>query len=223
MAALPAGIVVTLALPPTATIDFAQRLFRGIQRAANAFSCPIIGGDTGSWEGPLAVSVMIIGRSRGIGPIRRNGAKTGDVLYVTGALGGSILGRHLTFTPRVELARRLASSYMITSMIDISDGLSRDLGHLCDESATGAIVQSEQVPIHEDVHRMPAGDRSPLEHALHDGEDYELLFTSPDTVPEELATCIGTITSDRQILLETGGTQVPLVPMGWNHQIGEID
>src|SRR5207302_1919912 len=90
-----------------------------------------VGGDTASWDGKLVLSVAILGRAAGIAPITRSGAKTNDGLYVTGALGGSILGRHMTFTPQIKEARILAQSVPITAMIDISDGLSRDLARIC--------------------------------------------------------------------------------------------
>jgi thiamine-monophosphate kinase len=220
MAALPFCAVVTMALPRTIPLDYAKRLFSGLKAAADEFGCSVVGGDTGTWNGRLALSVAIVGRSAGIDPIRRNGAQADDGLYVTGGLGGSILGRHLTFTPRVDLARRLASNYRITSMIDLSDGLSRDLNHLCQESAVGVIVDAAALPIHPDVARLPHGERSTLDHALHDGEDYELLFTSASQIPADLATRIGTMTHDRQMLLRMDGQLVPIPPGGWEHQLG---
>src|SRR5207247_6925144 len=97
---------------------------------------------------------------------------------VTGALGGSILGRHMSFVPRVNEGRQLGKTGSVTAMIDLSDGLSRDLRNLCESSGVGAIIDASAVPIHEDAVKL-RDDRSPLEHALHDGEDYELLFTTP--------------------------------------------
>src|SRR5688572_12073415 len=129
MACLPAAAIATVALPRSAGLGFAQELYLGLRDAAEAFDCAIVGGDTATWDGKLALSVMILGRSAGITPITRAGAKPGDGIYVTGPLGGSILGRHMTFTPRIKEARQLAQSAKITSMIDISDGLSRDLPH----------------------------------------------------------------------------------------------
>jgi thiamine-monophosphate kinase len=151
--------------------------------------------------------------------VRRSGAKAGHGLYVTGPLGGSILGRHLSFTPRVALARNLASAYRVSSMIDLSDGLSRDVRHLCDGSHAGATVDAGAVPIHPDVARLPKSSTTPLDHALHDGEDYELLFTSPDPIPEQLATRIGTMTSEPDVRLAVGSRTVPLQVGGWEHPL----
>ncbi|HEV7298908.1 MAG TPA: thiamine-phosphate kinase [Tepidisphaeraceae bacterium] len=220
MAALPAYAVTTLALPADASIDYARALYTGMRDAAAEFGCEIVGGDTGSWNGPLAITVTILGRSAGVAPVTRGGASPGDFLYVTGPLGGSIGGRHLTFSPRVALARELATRFRITSMIDISDGLSRDLGHLCAQSRCGAVVDAAAVPVHDDVRSLTFSDRSPLEHALHDGEDHELLFTSPDSVPPELAIRIGQVTEGRERVLQDGDLLRPLETRGWEHRLG---
>src|SRR5207248_5294268 len=138
--------------------------------AADPFDCAIIGGDTASWPGKLALTVTILGRSAGVTPVTRKGARPGDAIYVTGPLGGSVLGRHMTFTPRVKLARDLAGGGTITAMIDVSDGLSRDLRHLCEQSGVGAVISDSRVPIHPDAVALSRRDGlDPLDHALHDG------------------------------------------------------
>jgi thiamine-monophosphate kinase len=216
MACLPAAAVATVALPETRDIEYAKELFLGMKQAADAFDFPVVGGDTASWDGKLVMTVTILGRSDGIEPVRRGAANVGDGIYVTGALGGSILGRHMTFTPHVAQARVLAR-LGVTAMIDLSDGLSRDLRHICRESQVGAVVDAEAVPVHDDAIEMRRDGRSPLEHALHDGEDYELLFTSGRN-HSDCATRIGTITRDRQVLLQyRGGRTEPLEPKGWEH------
>ncbi len=103
-------------------------------------------------------------------------------------------------------------------MIDLSDGLSRDLGHICSQSKVGAMVEAALIPIHADAHELSRRDGiSPLDHALNDGEDHELLFASPDTIPQ--ATRIGWITEGSQIKLKTQSGLVPLEPKGWEHQL----
>ena len=220
MAALPAFAVTTFALPQSVSIDYAKSLYTGMRDAAAVFGCQIIGGDTGTWDGKLAVTVTILGRSAGVAPITRGGAAPGESLYVTGPLGGSIGGRHLSFTPRIALARELATRFRITSMIDISDGLSRDLGHLCTQSRCGAVVDAAAVPVHEDVRLLATSNGTPLEHALHDGEDHELLFTSPDAIPADLAMRIGQMTTGHERWLRDGDTLRPLEPLGWEHRLG---
>jgi thiamine-monophosphate kinase len=217
MACLPAAAVATVALPRDRGIDYAKQLFMGMKSASDAFGFPVIGGDTGSWDGKLAMTVTILGRSDGIEPIKRSGAKVGDGIYVTGPLGGSILGRHMTFTPRVRLAREIARRGDASAMIDLSDGLSRDLRHICRESGVGAVIDAKRIPIHEDAIILSRQDgRSPLEHALHDGEDYELLYTSASSV---FAERIGEIVAGSGVLLSTDAGLIPLEPKGWEHRL----
>jgi thiamine-monophosphate kinase len=218
MACLPAAATATVALPRGAGIEYAKELYLGLREAGDAFNCPIVGGDTGSWEGKLVLSVSILGRADGIKPITRGGAKVGDGIYVTGPLGGSILGRHMTFTPRIDEARRLARSGTITSMIDISDGFALDLSRICQQSGVGAIIDGAEMPIHSDAVMLSRqSGRSALEHALHDGEDHELLFTSPTLPP--VGTAIGKITADRSLWIGESGKQRPLSTKGWDHSL----
>jgi thiamine-monophosphate kinase len=219
MACLPAAAVAAVALPRGVGIDYAKELYLGLRDAADPFDCAIVGGDTASWPGKLALTVTIVGRSAGIVPIKRGGAKPGDGIYVTGPLGGSILGRHMTFVPRVALARELAATGRITAMIDISDGLSRDLRHICRESGVGAVVDASGIPIHSDALAAARDGRSPLEHALHDGEDHELLFTAAGEIPTGSCVLIGTIVSGDGVMIEREGKTVPLEPGGWEHQV----
>ncbi len=157
MAALPAAAISTAALPRGCGVEYARELYLGMREAADPFDCPIVGGDTGSWNGKLVLTVTILGRSAGIVPVARSGGKPGDTIYVSGPLGGSLLGRHMNFIPRIELVRRLARSHRISAMIDLSDGLARDLRHLCHESGVGAELESGDIPIHPDA---PPGRRS---------------------------------------------------------------
>jgi thiamine-monophosphate kinase len=218
MACLPAAAVATVALPRTVDLEYAKELYRGMRDAAEPFACDVVGGDTGSWEGMLAMTVTILGRSAGVPPVLRKGARPGDGIYVTGPLGGSILGRHMTFTPRVFEAAVLVRNQQITSMIDLSDGLSRDIRHICEQSSVGAVIEAAAIPIHDDAIMASRRDRRiPLEHALHDGEDYELLFTTPATNLPHVR--IGMITAQPGIYLERDGTREPLEPKGWEHTL----
>jgi thiamine-monophosphate kinase len=220
MACLPAAAVVAAGLPRGTSLEYAKELYLGMKEAGEAFGCAIGGGDTGSWGGELALSVTVLGRSAGVEPVLRSGARAGQKIYVTGPLGGSILGRHLRFTPRVDEGRTLGASGAVRAMIDISDGLSRDLGHICRESGVGAVIFGERVPVHEDVTRLPADGRSPLEHALHDGEDHELLYVADDTLPEELAgVWIGVTTAEAGVRLRVGGDERALEKRGWEHSL----
>ena len=219
MACLPAAAVVAAALPRGTGIDYAKQLYQGLRDAGQAFDSLIVGGDTGSWDGKLALSVTILGRSAGIDPITRKGATAGDGIYVSGALGGSLLARHMTFQPRVALARELAAAGGVTAMIDVSDGLSRDLRHICRESRVGAVVEADDIPIHPDAVTMSRDGRSPLDHALNDGEDYELLITGQLDGASALVKRIGRIVAGSQLMLNRAGNLEPLEARSWEHQL----
>ncbi|QOV88942.1 thiamine-phosphate kinase [Humisphaera borealis] len=224
MACLPAGAVVSVALPQGCGDEYAKELYLGIKAAGEVFDCPIVGGDTGSWAGKLAVTVTILGRSAGIAPVTRKGAKVGDGLYVSGPLGGSILGRHMTFTPRVELARKLATGEDIHAMIDLSDGLSRDAGHIAAESGVGLVIEAATVPVHDDARTLSQRDGvAPIDHALHDGEDHELLAVLP---PEAEAMAldlgmirIGKVIEGQGVWLDHGGQRTAMPVRGWEHRL----
>jgi thiamine-monophosphate kinase len=217
MGCLPAAALAAVALPREFSLDQARELCQGLREAGDKFQCPVIGGDTSVWDGKLVLSVTILGRSAGINPVRRSGAKPGDGIYVTGPLGGSILGRHMTFEPRVTLGREIAPS--ATAMIDLSDGLSRDLGHICRESGAGAILDGNLIQIHPDALELSKKDGvSARDHALSDGEDYELLFTT--SADSKLGIRIGRMTAEPGILIREGNSNRPLEPRGWEHRIG---
>ena len=172
MAALPLAAVVSVALPNSLTMADAEQLLAGIQRAATLYHCPLVGGDTTSWDQPLAIDVALIGRTDGIEPVLRSGARPGDAILVTGQLGGSLASRHLEFVPRIAEARLLAQMAPLHAMIDLSDGLSTDLGHICTESNVSALLDAAAIPISPAARQRP----DPLGAALNDGEDFELLL-----------------------------------------------
>jgi len=229
MAARPTAAFVSLALPRQRGRQFADELMDGLLALADEFEVTLAGGDTNSWDGPLVVSVTVLGTPSRNQPVLRSGAKPGDWIFVTGACGGSLAGRHLTFTPRLTEAARLTELVALHAMIDISDGLAADLHHILDESGVGAVLNAAAIPIHADVGPLTDG-RSRLDHALGDGEDFELLFTvAVEDGPRllsawDLATPlsqIGTITSDRRCRMYcVDGSVVDLPPLGWSHPLG---
>lgn len=225
MAARPVCAVVSAALPRGSGIDLAKRLHAGMQATAERFGCPIVGGDTTSWDQGLALSVAMIGRCpAGRPPILRSGAKDGDIVCVTGPLGGSLLGKHLTFEPRVALAERLATELDVHAMMDISDGLALDLSRVCAASGTGAILEERLLEgVISDAAREIAADvgDSPLLHALHDGEDFELLVVLPaQEMPQELADQlhrVGVIVPSGLSLRRVDDSFETLKPSGYEH------
>ena len=222
--------VVSYALPKQGAMELAQGIQAGLEALAREFSVAIIGGDTNTWDGPLVISLTVLGEPLGTGPIRRDGALPGDWIMVTGELGGSILGHHLDFTPRLREAAALQSRGQIHSMIDISDGLAADLHHLLDASGVGAIVHAESLPIRPAASSMKDG-RTPLQHALSDGEDFELLFTvSPELGRDLLAypPFVTRLTHIGEMTRETGCWLVfqdkkreELPSLGWKHPFSD--
>jgi thiamine-monophosphate kinase len=228
MAALPFVAVVAVALPQDMTMDQARQLYDGLQRPAIEYNCPIIGGDTTSWNKPLAVDVTMLAKPGPKPPILRSGAQVGDAIMVTGRLGGSLHGKHLQFTPRVNEAQTLTQMAELHAMIDISDGLSSDLRHICRQSNVNAIIDANAIPLSDAVKNCS----DPLTAALTDGEDFELLFClSPHDAANLLRTWprhsdlelsqIGQITSldheHRIMLRQPDGTTEPLTAKGWEH------
>jgi thiamine-monophosphate kinase len=225
MAGRPVAAVVSVALPRRDGRALAEDLYHGLRDVADAFNTAIAGGDTNSWDGPLVICVTVLGEATPRGPVRRSGAKPGDWLLVTGPLGGSILGKHLTFTPRVREALQLHELADLHAMIDISDGLAADVHHLCEESHCGAVLRAEAIPVSEAARTINDG-RSPLEHALSDGEDFELVFALPSTEARRLlqAQPVSGITCvhigeciDQGLWLEENDRRRALEPRGYVH------
>ena len=180
MAGRPQAALVSLVLPKQDGAAIAQGIHTGIQTLADTHNVAIAGGDTNTWNGPLVVSITVLGETgcRQTGQhaaVPRSGAQAGDWIMVTGTLGGSLAGKHLDFQPRLTEARTLDQCVSLHAMIDVSDGLSADLHHILHQSRVGAIIEATSIPISAAADHADDG-RSPLEHALCDGEDFELLF-----------------------------------------------
>ena len=231
MAAEPLAGVVALVLPKTGGLELAIELYEGMLPLAEKHGLVIAGGDTNSWDGPLVVSITLLGKVTPRGALRRGGAKIGDRILATGSFGGSILGRHLDFEPRVAESLLLNERYELHAGIDVSDGLSLDLSRMAEESGCGAMLQLDKIPIADDARRQAAqlsDGSTPLDHALGDGEDFELLLAvSPDEARHILAdqplsvplTEIGEMISESGLWQREGnGERIPLKPRGWEHE-----
>jgi thiamine-monophosphate kinase len=230
MAARPLAGVLAVALPRNGGRELAVQLYEGILPLAEQYDVAIAGGDTNSWDGPLVITATLLGQVTARGPLLRKGAMAGDRIVVTGAFGGSILGRQFDFQPRVNEALLLNERYKLHAGMDVSDGLAIDLARLIRESKVGAIVDTDRVPVHDDARRLAGlGDDggTPLEHALGDGEDFELLLAvPPDEARRMLAeqplgvplTEIGQFTAEPGLWQRAAGGPVrPLTPSGWEH------
>jgi thiamine-monophosphate kinase len=194
MAAKPMGCVCAAALPRNFSLENAKRLSECLRDSALAFDCPMFGGDVTIWDYPILISVTVLAEPwLGIRPVRRAGAKPGDLVCVSGTLGGSIITNngythHLEFTPRISFAKALATRVKLSSMIDISDGLGRDAGHIAEQSGVDITLYANRLPCStaSSIAAQSSGKPAWL-HALSDGEDYELCFTVSDEESKRLA------------------------------------
>jgi thiamine-monophosphate kinase len=240
----PLACFLSIGLPPELPGKWADEFLSGLMGLARRCGVELAGGDVSSAT-KITADIMVVGRVPAGRAILRSGARPGDRIFVTGQLGGSAAvlrklfagqrvrpsasSRHFFPQPRLKVARLLRERRLATSMIDLSDGLSVDLAHICEESKVSARISAAQIPI------ATAAD---LQLALHGGEDYELLFTAPVKVkvPKEIAgvpiTEIGLIhrrTTDKAVkkslkdyssaikILNDNGRVTPLAPLGWQH------
>ena len=237
MAAIPRAMFLSLCLPSVSggvgatkeTIKpslLAVEIFEGVYEYAQRFQIAIAGGDTNVWQGPLVVHMTAIGEVPEKGAWLRSGARPQDAIVVSGDLGGSLLGKHLKVEPRIELANHLRERFDIHAATDISDGLGVDLLSIFSASGCGAELLMEKIPISADAYRMASiSGRTPLEHALGDGEDFELLLAIP---PQEVAklpaeingiplTVIGKFTSRTGLWGREGSKVRQIPPKGYVH------
>jgi thiamine-monophosphate kinase len=233
----PIAVFLSLALPRNLPLRWVDRFLKGFLDLAHAFKVSLAGGDTAESPGSVLADIVGVGSAPKGSAIRRCGARPGDRIYVTGELGGSAAalellssGRKLRprefpqhFHPaaRIEVGGFLREKKLVSAMIDISDGLSTDLTHICEESGVGAEILADAIPL--SVIGKPAHEVD-LNFALHGGDDYELLFTSPrgKRVPATIAgvpiTQIGHITRGKHIvLMNDQGVGFELEPEGWQH------
>jgi len=230
----PLACFLSLGLPARLPQAWVDGFVRGFERLARRFRLPLAGGDT-SAAPRITADIVVAGQIPAGRAVLRSGARPGDRIYVTGELGASAAALKRLFAgqrapsrmkrsvfhpePRVSIGRRLREKKIASSMIDLSDGLSVDLGHICDESRVGATISARAIPV---------AHGATLDLALHGGEDYELLFTAGPriTVPARIAgvkvTEIGRIHARKdypaaiRILHENGNART-LEPQGWEH------
>ncbi|GFE57268.1 thiamine-phosphate kinase [Geobacter sp. AOG1] len=244
MGAQPRHALLSLAIPPALPVEFLDEFTRGFLALADEFQVALVGGDTCASRGGLVISVTALGEQCPDLVVRRSTACAGDLVLVTGSLGDSALGleflrqdirsgraveRHLDPLPRVAAGLRLAEACLATAMIDVSDGLLADLGHILDLSGVGARLDLARLPLSEECrHHVSVDRKDPFALPLAGGEDYELLFTAlPERealVRSELADCgvpvtvIGEITADRGLsLTDPAGNPYHPERQGYNH------
>jgi len=238
MAAKPVGAVAAACLPKGFGEERAKTLFDAMRATAESFDCPLIGGDISTWDQRLILTVTVFAEPDGIDPVLRSGAQVGDTVYVTGTLGGSLVTlddppgyiHHLDFTPRIDLARKLAGDPKTRphAMIDLSDGLGQDLTRLCERSGVSAQVDAQRLTISTAAHISAEKSGHPAWRlAVGDGEDYELCFTAPSgSMPDKIdgvpITAVGRIlakTASASVSVRLpDGTTTDVKDLGWEHQ-----
>ncbi|HZT23354.1 MAG TPA: thiamine-phosphate kinase [Verrucomicrobiae bacterium] len=228
MAGTPVAAVVTLGLPENFDAGCVERIYTGLNALAQQFGIAVVGGETTAAPGGFFLSIALLGTVPRGGAIRRNGARAGDAIFVTGELGGSAAGKHLDFQPRLVEAQWLAKNFALHAMIDLSDGLAGDLPHILKASGVGAEILKSAVPISRAA-RLQAAHKPPFAAALTDGEDFELLFTlaAKDAValhdawkqrfPETKLSCIGKIVAGHGITIRDKSGTRPLEAHGYVH------
>ena len=206
MATIPVAAVVSVALPKSFGTEELKELHSGIICAGDKFGCFLVGGDITCWksENPFAISVAMLSKQAKNKPVKRSGAKAGDIICVTGSLGGAGFGKHLEFEPRIKEALKIAKMVTINSMIDLSDGLSSDLNRICKQSGLGAVIEAAMIPISDNALKTD----KPLDRALNDGEDFELLFTVSQ--------------SDCKKLFDMWNEPLPIHKIGTINQTGKV-
>jgi thiamine-monophosphate kinase len=244
MGARPRYYLLSLAVPRTTDLEFLDRFVQGMLARADQSGVTLVGGDTCSSKGGLAISVTAIGEQRAEWVVQRSGARVGDLIFVTGTVGDSALGlellrqgkrngmavtRHLDPEPRVTAGIALAEEGLATAMIDVSDGLLADLGHILGKSAVGARINLASLPL-SDQYRHDASRFSDdfFALALAGGEDYELLFTASPLLRDRVFSCmescdvavsmIGEITAEKglAVIAADGSAHAPR-RTGFNH------
>ena len=165
--AVPQFALITLIVPQQTRVAWVQGLYRGLRRAATRFEVRIVGGETSNTTGPIAISVTVIGFVEKSRVASRRGGRSGDVLFVTGQLGGALKQKHLKFIPRIVESRWLTKNFSIHAMMDLSDGLGTDLPRLARASKVGFEIELENLPLARSAN---------IDNAISEGEDYELLF-----------------------------------------------
>jgi thiamine-monophosphate kinase len=245
--ATPVGYLLTTALPRERDEAWLERFAAGLARDQKEFGIGLLGGDSVATTGPVTLSVAAVGRVRAGEAVLRSGARPGDVVFVSGTLGDGALGlralrgqlpglaaadrdylagRYRLPRPRMRLGRRLSGT--ARAMMDISDGLIADLGHICEASGVGAVVEAGHLPLSPAARAAISADQSLLMAALTGGDDYELLFTAPADAAETVAaiafetstpvTAVGRVEQGRTVrAVDATGSPIPVTESGYRH------
>jgi len=253
MNSYPMAITVSIAISNRYSVEDIENLYKGILEACKKYNVDLVGGDTTSSRYGIFISITVIGQNKKDKIVYRNGAKETDLICVSGNLGAAYCGllllerekkvfiknsiqpslekyeyiirRQLKPEARIDIIKNLEELSIIpTSMIDISDGLASEIIHICNQSDKGCYIYEEKIPINYNSENFANEvNIHPITAALNGGEDYELLFTVPVKLYEEInkiddITVIGYITNkDEGRNMETkSGNVIQLKALGWN-------
>jgi len=231
MGGTPRAVFLSLAMPPDLPQRWVDQFMGGLLKLARRHSVALAGGDTAQSPGGVLADIVVLGSVPGGRALLRSGARPGDLIYVTGSLGSAMATlnelregkkiaprsrpKHFYPEPRIAVGKSLREKKLASAAIDISDGLSTDLAHICEESNVGAVIYAEA---------LPTARLLSLEFALHGGDEYELLFTAHPKrrIPKEIAgvpvTRIGEILPEKHLLLASSDGRIQtLAPAGWEH------
>jgi thiamine-monophosphate kinase len=249
MGGTPQTAFLSIGIKPETEVSFIDSFMAGFQALARKTDIVLAGGDTVESPSSAVIAITLLGDCVPERLVYRSGARVGDDIWVTGPLGNaaaglflllnkkaselsgyeSLIAAHQKPIPRLKAGKALGKSGLAHAMIDVSDGIAKDLGHICEESRTGALLQATSIPMSDELLRLgPQVEKSPLEWALRGGEDYELLFTASPANEEKVvslttkvsgrpASKIGTITQEDGIWLDTDKGKEPLEPGGYVH------
>ena len=219
MGGLPESALVSLGAPPSLSVRYIDMLYRGMRDTAKRFGVDLVGGDTVASK-KIIVNIALLGSVEKDNLVLRSGAKAGDAIFVTGSIGDASKGKHLDFIPRLKESRFLVRNFNINSMIDVSDGLLADLGHILEASRAGAVVCEKGVPLSKNV--------KGFSEAVTEGEDFELVFTLPQKAALKLEKAwpfktrlsrIGRICAWRNgfCIIKNNGSEQKIKPSGYSH------
>jgi thiamine-monophosphate kinase len=232
MAGTPTAAMVTIALPENFDAEFVAKIYDGINTLAREHGVAIVGGETTTNPESILISISLLGTVPRGKQILRSGAKTGDAIFVTGELGGSLAEKHLDFEPRLTEARWLSENFPVHAMMDLSDGLAGDLRHILQAGGVGAEILKSAVPVSRAAksHEKTNSNAKPaFAAALTDGEDFELLFTVAgkkavklldawqQQFPQLKLSCIGKIVAGDGILIRDKNGSHKLNAYGYVH------
>jgi thiamine-monophosphate kinase len=249
MGGTPTAAILSLGVGPKQGISFVKSFMDGLETLASQAKIPLIGGDTVESPKSVVVTITLLGICLKKHLVTRSGAKIGDHIWVSGPVGSSAAGLHLLLEkpqpppsfyapliqchqrprPRLSLGKALAESGLVHAMIDLSDGMAKDLRHICAESKKGAVIHEASIPIATELQRLASDDaKDALTWALCGGEDYELLFTAPPSNQEKISAlceamntpapiCIGSIIKGDAVYLESEQGRVLMPDKGYHH------